>query len=177
MRGASPDELTLVKERLARLASQRGLGIPAASLTGVEATTSVTPRGTQLLRASLVIDESTVLFFTKELGRGRLDREAFTLIGVETDSFVMLDADEYIKAVRRYGAGPNASLAAIQASSCCTPPGGPLGKCCRHNFWALVDCCGPCVFTLPSAPAFLACAGIWCNYCILRTCREFWKIC
>ena len=134
------------------------------------------PRGNNVGKCSLVLDESSVFVFTREFGQGPRDRQMVQTLWTD-GSEVMRDlAPRRHAALIQDGVQPSADI--VKASSnCCAPLGSAVGTCCEYDFQGLLECCGPCAFTLPGGVTFLACVAIWCSYCSASHCNQWYRGC
>lgn len=51
----------------------------------------------------------------------------------------------------------------------------PRLQCCTYDYQALFECCTPCVFG--GVPLGVACVILWCNYCAVAHCTEYYAPC
>lgn len=173
-RAADSRELEIMS-RIARAAAvEHGYTVAMAG-GDVAATISATPRGTSVGKASLVLDDSSVFVVSREFGQGRLARQSVRTLWYDGASTVR-DVDPRGHA-QNITAGSVDGNALAAAASCCTPTGAALGTCCSYDLKGMFECCGPCGFTLPVVPAFLACVVIWCNYCNVSHCKQWYRVC
>jgi hypothetical protein len=173
-RAADFSELS-VMSNIARAAAVEHGYAPAMLEGSVQATMSATPRGTSVGKASIVLDDSSVFVVSREFGTGRLARQSVRTLWYDGASTVRdIDPRSHAQSIAD-GLVDGKVLAA--AASCCTPTGAALGTCCSYDLKGMFECCGPCAFTLPVVPAFLACVVIWCNYCNASHCKKWYRVC
>lgn len=178
-----PEIATLLKLATNQLAID-GIFPTEHALENVFATVSKTPSGANHFRLAFALSETTVVLFVmesfNELSAPVRDRtrSAIQLIGIQGKEAVFLDYEEYSRQVKKGGISETSTLRTIERSGCCTPPGGPLGQCCRFDWGLLADCCMNCAWVFVMPWLGVACVVVQCGwYCYYRSCREYYKIC
>lgn len=156
------------------LAAKEGYPDSVLGKATAKATMAVSPRGTNVGKCALILDDSSVFVGTKEFGNGRLDRTASQVLWTDGQTTLR----ELVPSLHAQSMTDNANqgpLLAAAANSCCDPTGQASGTCCEYNFKGFFECCAPCGFSLPAIPAFIACALIWCNYCNSAYCTRWYS--
>ena len=177
-REATDSELALLMEYAKNAAYREGYPQSLIEKAEASATVSVTPRGTDVGRCALILDETSVLLYTCEFEHGPMERYVVQTFLVE-DERVMREVWPNLHGqalMSRNGGGENESDIAL-ASLCCDPSGAAVGTCCEYDFQGMFECCGPCAWAIPSPPAFIACVLIWCQYCAAAYCRRWYSSC
>jgi hypothetical protein len=170
-RVASPSEF--INLALAARAAAVSAGYPRAEVAAAVATAtmSISPRATQVGKCALVIDGAFVFVYTKEFGANRYDRHAVQVLWT--------DGQEYLSEVHPsqfvHGLSSAKALSVAAATSTCCYSFSS-GQCCTYDFKALFECCGPCAFGGPTIYT-VACVIIWCNYCAVANCTEYYHQC
>ncbi|KDP90930.1 MULTISPECIES: hypothetical protein [Clavibacter] len=173
---AGADDLTVLHRAATAAAIQEGYAPDVVASAVSQATVSVNTRGNRVGKCSLILDAHAVFVLTKEFGTGHLNRQAVQTLWAGADDIVR----DLVPAAhaKMMASGESGSIeAADAASSCCTVLGNAIGTCCRYDFQGLFECCGPCAFTFPEIPVFIACVAVWCNYCSAAHCKEWYYEC
>lgn len=166
---ATPSELAEIAE-VARAAA-RGFGIPehAVSVAIASATLSLNPRGNRVAQCALILNQNVVFVFAGEQSANGYVRQSGRMLWTDGVTIQALPQESFARSLEM-----DASAAA--AASCCGVP-SQIGTCCRWDYQGALECCGPCAFSYPSPPAFIACVAIWCAYCSWAYCSEWWYSC
>jgi hypothetical protein len=88
------------------------------------------------------------------------------------------DGENIVRRLNEQEAAPGGlddSLAASDGINCCSAFGMPPATCCTYDYQALFECCTPCVFG--GVPLGVACVILWCNYCAVAHCTEYYAPC
>ena len=136
--------------------------------TGV--TASVSSRGNTVLKAALMMSEELFFILVKETSESSAPRTA--LLAFYTDG------ENIVRRLNEREAAPGGlddSLAAGDGVNCCGAFGMPPATCCTYDYQALFECCTPCVFG--GVPLGIACVMLWCNYCAVAHCTEYYPPC
>lgn len=168
MREASIEEQNRIipdlRRRVAALQQYSSMAISAP----VGATVGLSSRGTTILRATLSVDSSTIFLMVKELDHSFERRSALLTFGT--------DGSTYLQRLNEQEIASGWNDAPIKVSGeCCGEFGTPPGTCCRYDLQGLFECCTPCVFG--GVPLGIACVLLWCNYCAVAHCKEYYHPC
>lgn len=140
-------------------------------------TSSVSPRGTTVLKAGLRLNEE--LFFTeiKELLEAGDDRAAFMAYRTDGQTYLQRLSERQTTPegfAELQQENPDGFLP-VASSECCGAFGTPPATCCRYELKAMFECCTPCIFG--GIPLGVMCVMIWCNYCAVSHCKEYYHVC
>lgn len=175
-RSASENELRVLRDAIAQAAAEHGYEA-AAIAGGIEfASMSVNPRGNDVGKIAIVLDDSNLLTLTREFRSLAGDRQVMAGMWTDGEAVVGLPPAVLADAINPRSQTTTAAAVSAARRNCCSHLGAP-GTCCEFNFQGLFECCVPCAFALPLGPAFLACALVWCSYCATAHCRRWYHTC
>lgn len=146
-----------------------------AAVFGV--TSSVSPRGTTVLKAGLSLNEELFFAETKELLEGSGDRVAFMAYRTDGQTYLQRLSEDQVtpEGSAELQQENSDEFLPVMSSECCGAFGTPPATCCRYDLKAMFECCAPCVFG--GAPLGVMCVIIWCNYCAVSHCEEYYHAC
>jgi hypothetical protein len=175
-REATGSELSSLTADLRAAAAAAGYGVAALEAATYRATTATTPRGTRVGRIAAVLDDHSLVALTKEYGKNAFDREALQAFWTDGAQVMDMQPSAHASAMQAGRATSAATMAA--STTCCMYPGGSPGTCCVFDYQGLFECCAPCAVALIGGPAGgIACIIIWCNYCYVAKCRQWYRYC
>ena len=173
-REATPEEHERLVDKAREVAKSEGYPVHLVDAAVVAtATMSISPRGTEVGKCGLILDEYSAFVLTQELGSGRLDRVAVQAMWTDGEEVRNLDPSLHAKTILKKTDSPK--MVAAAASTCCDPTGQAAGKCCVYNFRGLFECCFPCVGFIGNPIKLAACVAVWCNYCNASHCTRYYS--
>lgn len=174
-REATASELTTMS-KVARTEALRA-GYPQAVVHGAEsrATMSLSPRGNAVGKCALILDDTSVFVVTKEFGHGKFDRVAVQTLWTDGSTVMKtIRPDAHAQLLTASGGETITDVSTAAYEACCDSSGQALGTCCDYDLQGMWECCGPCVWAIPTWPTFVACVALWCNYCNMSHCRQWY---
>lgn len=179
-RTRSPRAEELADLRDSIFLAARELGYPSERIAATDdspASMSVNPDGNSVGKIAIVLNSTDIISLTKEYRTDGPDRQVFAALWANEGRAGGLDPTLHAAALSADSVNQaSATMARAQAAACCSHVGAPR-TCCQIDLQGIFECCGPCAFTLPAAPAFIACALIWCNYCYNAHCDRWYVTC